>query len=342
MKKVTTITPCHNGEKYIQKCWESLKNQTIGIENMECIFVDDYSEDGTWEMLLAMEKEYPENVLIIRLPDNRRQGGARNEALKYVSGEYFQFLDQDDWLELQALEVLYKLAKENETDLIQFDYYHPNGKGLNDNFCSENHLFDLTNMIERKDMLTSGMLVCAHHNYFYRRSLWEETGSYFPEHMVYEEPLFVYPMYFTARRILISTEGLYNMRAHSESSTETLLASCLKDHPKVQKMLLDFLRQMPEEYTRNYEKEIEFYFIWTYYVETIINAGCGGVLPLDVFLEMQRTVLENYPNYEENRYLMNLEPKVGRVLDTIREPVLTKSELENMTKELACEFFEQV
>ncbi len=338
MKKVSTITPCFNGEKYLKQCWESLKNQTIGMENMECIFVDDCSTDGTWDMLLSMEREYPENVIVVQLPENRRQGGARNEALSFATGEYLQFLDQDDWLEPNALEELYSMAKEKDTDLIQFDYVHPNGKDEFDNFCRENLFFELKEPEDRREMLSSGLMVCSHHNIFYKRSLWEKTGSLFPEHMVYEEPLFVYPMFFTANRIMISTKELYNMRAHSESSTETLLASHLEDHPRVQKMLLGFLKQMPDVMNL-YGEEIEFYFIWSYYVETVINAGCGGVLSLELFLKMQQTVAENYPNYESNPYLKKMGDLVEEVLETLKARITTQEELNRMTEKLADAFY---
>ena len=133
MKKITTITPCHNSTKYLRKCWESLKNQTIGIENMEVIFVDDASDDdgATWEMLLSFEKEAPESVMIVHLEENLRQGGARNVGLSYASGEYVQFLDSDDSLRLEALEELYGIAKEKQTDVLQYDFVQPNGKSDN-------------------------------------------------------------------------------------------------------------------------------------------------------------------------------------------------------------------
>ena len=48
MKKISVIIPCYNVEAYIDKCVESLINQTFGIDNMELIFVDDASADNTY------------------------------------------------------------------------------------------------------------------------------------------------------------------------------------------------------------------------------------------------------------------------------------------------------
>ena len=90
MKKVSVIIPCYNAVKWLPKCFVSLAEQTIGIDNLELIFVNDASTDegATWAMLSELERAYPESIMIIDLPQNRRQGGARNEALKYASGEY--------------------------------------------------------------------------------------------------------------------------------------------------------------------------------------------------------------------------------------------------------------
>ncbi len=335
MKKVSTITPCYNGEKYLRTCWESLKNQTIGIENMECIFVDDCSSDSTWEILQEIEREYPENVVITRLPENMRQGGARNVALGMVSGEYIQFLDQDDWLEETALLELYSIAKEYDTDMIQFDFYHEGVKSPEDRFCARECMFELKDDVdERKEMLVSGQLVCSHHNIFYRTDLVKRTGSRFPERMLYEEPLFVYPMYFTAERIRIITNGLYHMRSHEQSSTETLLSSHLEDHSKVQKMLLDFLEEMPGV-VDTYEKEIEFYFVWSYYAETVINIGRGGKFSLEMMDEMQKTVINRFPDYMENRYLKAYGYATEGLLGSVQENFSTVEEMKQRCFELS-------
>ena len=107
MKKVTVITPCYNSERYLGECLESLEMQTIGMEQLELILVNDASTDHTWEMILEFENKYPDSVIAINLPENRRQGGARNEALKYATGEYIAFLDSDDTALPETYEKVY-------------------------------------------------------------------------------------------------------------------------------------------------------------------------------------------------------------------------------------------
>ena len=126
MKKVSVIIPCFNATKYLPKCFMSLVQQTIGIDQIELIFVDDAStdEDATWNMLQEFERAYPESIMILKLEENMRQGGARNVALQYATGEYIAFVDADDFVADNFLLETYEKVKESDADIIQFEYFY--------------------------------------------------------------------------------------------------------------------------------------------------------------------------------------------------------------------------
>ena len=92
---VSVIIPCYNVESYIDRCLASITVQTIGMENLELICVDDASADGTWNRLLLWEQLYPEQVILIRQEVNRRQGAARNLGLQYASADWVSFVDAE-------------------------------------------------------------------------------------------------------------------------------------------------------------------------------------------------------------------------------------------------------
>lgn len=79
-KQISVIVPCYNASAFIPRCMTYLLKQTIGIENMEIILVDDASTDNgaTLKLLYSYEKQYPDNIIVIASSENRRQGGARN------------------------------------------------------------------------------------------------------------------------------------------------------------------------------------------------------------------------------------------------------------------------
>jgi glycosyltransferase involved in cell wall biosynthesis len=107
MFKISVIIPCYNVEAYIDRCLESVMSQTIGLEHLEVIAVNDASTDRTLEKLYQWERRFPENIMVITYEKNIRQGGARNIGLQYASGEYIGFVDADDWIDSAMYQKLF-------------------------------------------------------------------------------------------------------------------------------------------------------------------------------------------------------------------------------------------
>ena len=107
MKKISVIIPCYNIAPWIDRCMASIAVQTIGLDDLEVICIDDASTDGTWEHLQRWERKFPDHILLIRQDVNRRQGAARNLGLQYASAPYIAFVDGDDQLEPDYFEQLY-------------------------------------------------------------------------------------------------------------------------------------------------------------------------------------------------------------------------------------------
>lgn len=218
-KKVSVIIPCFNATKWLPKCFLSLVQQTIGIENIELIFVDDASTDNgeTWNMLQEFECAYPESILILKLEENMRQGGARNIALQYATGEYIAFVDSDDFVTSEFLQVVYKAAHEHNADFVQFEYcYYTENLGVvSSNRAISPEVINITSSIERKQLLVSEKITYGCWNKLYRRSLIELANVSYAEHTIYEEPLFVYPLLFYAKKIIILDNVLYFYRQNN-------------------------------------------------------------------------------------------------------------------------------
>lgn len=112
--KISIIIPIYNQEKYLDQTLSSLINQTIGIENIEVIMVNDCSTDGTAKIIKKYATKY-ENFINIRLTENcGLPGRPRNIGIDRATGEYIMFMDHDDYYEEDAFETLYnKITKEN-------------------------------------------------------------------------------------------------------------------------------------------------------------------------------------------------------------------------------------
>ena len=114
MPEISLIIPVYNKEKYIRTCLDSLINQTY--KDIEIICVDDGSCDESFNILKEYEKV--DSRIIVIHQDNRGAGNARNVGIKSARGKYMQFLDADDFFEIDMVEKMYYRAEELHTDIV--------------------------------------------------------------------------------------------------------------------------------------------------------------------------------------------------------------------------------
>ncbi|MDR2854165.1 MAG: glycosyltransferase family 2 protein [Prevotellaceae bacterium] len=130
-KNLSFILPCYNAEKYIAECLDSLYSQDIPETDYEVICVNDCSPDGTRNIIVDYQQRH-ENLVLIDHEKNTRQGGARNTGLRAAQGEYIWFIDPDDYIVPNCLARLLGVIKEENLNLLLFDYEEINevGKSL--------------------------------------------------------------------------------------------------------------------------------------------------------------------------------------------------------------------
>lgn len=129
--KVSICVPIYGVEKYIERCVQSLFEQTYG--DIEYIFIDDCSPDKSIPLLLNALDHYPnrkEQVKVVRHERNRGLAAARNTAIKTATGEFIMHVDSDDWVDKNLVEALIFKQKENDADIVSADgiAYYPGFK----------------------------------------------------------------------------------------------------------------------------------------------------------------------------------------------------------------------
>lgn len=118
--KISVIVPMYNREKYIRECVESLIGQTYPREELELIFVDDGSTDGTVDIVKEYEARFPDNIMIVELPQNSggRPGLVRNIGMGYAGGDYIMFVDSDDVVDPAIIERMAALQNRYGADIV--------------------------------------------------------------------------------------------------------------------------------------------------------------------------------------------------------------------------------
>lgn len=113
---ISVITPVYNAEKYLKKTIDSIVNQSLGMDHIEYILIDDCSTDSSREILLEYSSRFA-NILVVFLKRNTgTPGRPRNIGIELAQSKFITFLDADDWLEPNGLEVLTTILAETGDD----------------------------------------------------------------------------------------------------------------------------------------------------------------------------------------------------------------------------------
>lgn len=128
--KVSVLIPVYNVEKYVQRCINSVLNQTMQ-EGVEVIIVNDCTPDSSMEKILeslhVYEKKVPEgnriSVRIVSHDTNRGIAAVRNTAISCATGDYILHVDSDDWIEPNMIEAMYSEAICTGADIVICDFY---------------------------------------------------------------------------------------------------------------------------------------------------------------------------------------------------------------------------
>ena len=118
MPAISVIVPIYNVEKYLRRCLDSLQSQTF--QDWEAICVNDGSPDASDKILAEYAARDPRFVVI-----NQKNGGlsdARNTGMKHARGEYILYVDSDDFIHPQTLEIAHTLAVRDGSDIVSFTY----------------------------------------------------------------------------------------------------------------------------------------------------------------------------------------------------------------------------
>lgn len=118
---LSIVIPIYNAEKYLEECLESVINQEVPFDEYEIICIDDGSTDNSNSILEKYNKII--DNLTVFFQNNNGVIAARNKGIKLAKGDYIWFVDADDYISKNAIELLLPIIKEDLFDRVVFSYY---------------------------------------------------------------------------------------------------------------------------------------------------------------------------------------------------------------------------
>lgn len=213
--KVSVIIPVYKVEKFIKRCAQSLMEQTLA--DVEYIFVDDASPDGSIVVLRQVLADYPErssHVKLLTHTENKGLPAARNTGLAAAQGEYIFHCDSDDFVEKDLLSTLYGTACWENADIVWCDYY----VSYPDNERYMKQLSYDTPEAAMKGML-HGRMKYNVWNKLAKRSLYIDHDISFPAGYAMGEDMTMIFLFSYARKVAYVEKALYHYVSNNTSMT---------------------------------------------------------------------------------------------------------------------------
>ena len=287
---ISIVIPVYNAEKYLEQCLNSIQNQTY--KNFEVILVNDGSMDHSESICMDFVKVDTRFKYFTKV--NGGDSSARNFGLDNVTGDYITFIDADDWVDENHLEVLMNNIKENNSDMAvssikKFDNVSNFEFRVYSN--QEKYLLNYNKLNREEFLVILPKLIHASNSYkiavskLFKKEL--VTNIRFDESIIYGEDLeFFFKLYLNINSISYVDEVTYIYRLHDERSSSKFGQLHMEQELAI--------------YKKMYERIEEWGLPTIHYVNTLRN-----------LLDYRKDYLDNRDLYNEYvEFLEKIEKKI--------------------------------
>ena len=302
MNKVSVIVPVYNVENYLEKCLDSLVNQTL--KDIEIIIINDGSPDNSQKIIDKYAKKY-KNIVSIN-DTNHGQGHARNEGIKIASSKYIMFVDSDDWLELDAIEKMYQIIEKENSDVVVAD--------INKIINNQTQYFKNYHNYSEQDNIN---LMLSHPGpvaKLYKKDIFLKNDIHFLENVYYEDLAMAPILSLYVKKIRYINQPVYNYLIRENSTMKQ------KTYNKKIDDIFIVVNHIEEEFKKRfkgqYQKELEYINI-----EHLLYSAALRYLDFPIYKEKISKIIEiiknKYPNWKENIYYKQKSKKFKLICNLV-------------------------
>lgn len=247
LPKISIIVPIYNVEQYLNRCIESIIDQTM--KSFELILVNDGSLDKCGE-ICELYKKKDNRIKVIHKP-NGGVSSARNIGINISSGEFICFIDPDDYIDKDALEYLYNLVQKNNADIACYRMKVYKNEILESNIDDSEQIKIFTGEDILKEYINNTTFQHSCWNKIYSRYLFEDEECKFAEDIRYaEDALFTHNILMKSKKLVYSNLQKYNYCINSNGVVSNITEKRL-DILKAQKEIYKLLKSNHKNYLPN-------------------------------------------------------------------------------------------
>ena len=282
---ISIIVPIYNVENYLRHCLESIQNQTY--QNFECLLINDGSSDNSAEIC----REYVEKDSRFRYFEKENGGvsSARNLGIERSKGQYITFIDSDDWVDSDYLELLYMKINEYNADLAVLTYkqysmndgcfyLHVWEQDYYEKYYTGNELLNSLPNLENYDStfnVSWGKL-------FKRNFL--ETATFNEQRIMGEDLEFNFKIFLQIKSCIYLNKALYNFRQHHLSTRARKISDkYLMDNVEIRLGRLPFLIGKTVDTNLYLAKTKEFL---KYHIDNEVEFGIDNTNAIQLYKEI--------------------------------------------------------
>ena len=206
MPKISVVVPVYRVEKYLNRCVDSILNQTFS--DFELILVDDGSPDNSGK--ICDEYALKDNRVVVIHKENGGLSSARNSGLEVASGKYVTFIDSDDWVHNRYLEIMYNAINDNGVSVSMCRYRSTDKFEIKESVKTDFKVMSPSD-IWLKERTTSTIACCKLFDLKFFKDL------RFPIGRKHEDEFTTYKVLFECEKIVFIDECLYYYFRNPES-----------------------------------------------------------------------------------------------------------------------------
>lgn len=287
MYKVSVIVPVYNSENCLEKCLDSILNQTL--TEIEVILINDGSTDYSLEIIKQYSKKY--NNIKYKTKENEGQAVARNIGIDMATGEFISFVDSDDYIENTMMQRLYEKAIKTDSDIVICDYTEK----LKNTQISRKSLYVNSDTLQKRYILS----VAGPCSKIIKTEILKQNNIRFLENNIYEDLAIIPTLALYTNKISYCEESLYYYVVRQNSTMQQT-----KYNPKLES-IFNVMEYVSNQFDgKGYDEEIEFI-----YINHLLYAGCGRFLRYphtqNMILKIINIINDKYPNWGKNKYFKN-------------------------------------